>query len=85
LWALAGEQVPFKVSRESWSDKVHQYYLVDRVEISKWPYGFAWGDIIGQAPLGETEKIRSAGTYAWRAVEEVAAAPVVAEGESPPR
>lgn len=43
LWALSGEKLLFRVKKASWSDKVEQYYLAERVEITKWPYGFAWG------------------------------------------
>jgi hypothetical protein len=34
LWALDGEKLPFRVKKASWSDKVEQYYLVERIEIT---------------------------------------------------
>jgi 5-methylcytosine-specific restriction endonuclease McrA len=65
LWALNDEQLPFKVRKETWSEKVDQYYLVEKIQISKWPYGFACGRYYRDGKISEPEKIRSAGTYTW--------------------
>jgi hypothetical protein len=65
LWALNGEKLPFRVRKASWNPKVEQYYLVERIQISKWPYGFAWGRYCREGKLSETEKLRNAGTYQW--------------------
>ena len=65
LWALTGEKLPLNVKKATWSDKVEQYYVVERIEISKWPYGFAWGRYYRDGVLAETEKIRGAGSYQW--------------------
>lgn len=46
--------------------KVSQYYLVERVEIGKWPYGKAWGRYVREGVAGELEKIANSGTYTWR-------------------
>ena len=67
LWALNSEKLPFKVKKASWSDKVEQYYIVERIEISRWPYGFAWGRYFRDGKLSEIDKIRTAGTYCWTA------------------
>jgi 5-methylcytosine-specific restriction endonuclease McrA len=74
LWALNGERLPFKVKKASWSDKVEQYYLVERIEISRWPYGFAWGSYFRDGKVSETDKIRTAGTYCWRVFSGAASA-----------
>jgi 5-methylcytosine-specific restriction endonuclease McrA len=66
LWALNDEQLLFKVRKETWSEKVDQYYLVEKIQISKWPYGFAWGRSYRNGKMSDTEKIRSPGKYTWR-------------------
>ncbi len=65
LWALAGEAVPFKAVKETWSQRKGQFYLVEKVEIKKWPYGSAWGRYCDGGKVGEPEKIANAGTYTW--------------------
>ena len=65
IWALNGEKLPFRVRKETWSMKVSQYYLVERIEIGKWPYGKAWGRYVREGVAGELEKIANSGTYTW--------------------
>lgn len=65
LWQLASEFVPFKAAKETWSQRKGQFYLVETVEIKKWPYGTAWGRYCDKGPAGELEKIANAGTYTW--------------------
>jgi hypothetical protein len=38
---------------------------VEKIQISKWPYGFAWGRYFREGETGELDKITSAGTYSW--------------------
>lgn len=66
IWALGGERLPFKVRKETWSQKVEQFYLVEEVTIGRWPYGAAWGRYCRDGALGDREKIKSAGTYTWQ-------------------
>jgi hypothetical protein len=41
IWKDNEEKVPFTVRRQNWSD---QYYtIVTKIEITKWPYGNAYG------------------------------------------
>lgn len=41
-------------------------YLVERIEIGKWPYGKAWGRYVREGVTGELEKISNSGTYTWK-------------------
>lgn len=68
LWALGGERLPFKARKATWSTNVDQFYLIERIEISKWPYGFAWGCYCRNGEVGPSGKISGAGTYQWQAV-----------------
>ena len=72
LWALNGEVLPFRVRKETWNPKVDQHYLVERIEISKWPYGFAWGRFVRNGEAGDLGKIASPGTYTWFLVRDEA-------------
>lgn len=65
LWHLAGQQVPFKVVKETWSGRAGQFMLVEKVEIKKWPYGTAWGRYCNGGDIGELTKVANAGTYTW--------------------
>ena len=42
LWKEGGERLPFKVIRWTWNPATSTF-LVERIEIGKWPYGKAWG------------------------------------------
>lgn len=69
VWDMNGRELPFKVIRQSWNPSADQYFLVEKVEIRNWPYGFAWGRYVRDGNIGEQEKIGSAGSYQWRKVE----------------
>jgi len=66
LWALSERELPLKVVRQSWNQATDHYYLVERIEIRKWPYGFAWGHYYRDGKAGEKQKIGSAGSFEWR-------------------
>jgi hypothetical protein len=68
LWALNGETVPFKVFRYGWSKMADHYYLVEKLEIRKWPYGTAWGTYYRNGEPLNGGKIAGAGTYRWQYV-----------------
>lgn len=64
LWKENGESVPFKVIRWTWNPTT--VFLVERVEIGKWPFGKAWGTFIRNGVQGPTEKLANAGSYQWK-------------------
>jgi len=66
--ALNGEDIPFKVFRSGWNRKNDQYYLVEKLEIRKWPYGTAWGTYFRNGEPVGGGKIAGAGTYRWQHV-----------------
>lgn len=66
LWDQGGRQVPFKVVKETWAHDPGHYFLVERVEIGKWPYGSAWGRYHRGASVGHSEKLPNAGTFTWQ-------------------
>lgn len=70
LWALNGKQLPFRVRKDSWSLKTVQFYRVERIEITKWPYGKAWGRYVRNGEAGDLVKIPSPGTFTWRLSDE---------------
>lgn len=41
IWKANREKVPFAVRNYRWSDKY--YTVVEKIEIGKWPYGYAYG------------------------------------------
>ena len=65
LWHKGGEKVPFKAFKSNWNPNTEQYYLVEKIEIKKWPYGTAWGRYVREGEAGELGKIGGAGTYTW--------------------
>lgn len=65
LWALGGEEVPFRVTKETWSRSADQFYLIEKIEITKWPYGVAWGRYYRSGKAGAYGKVPNAGVYAW--------------------
>ena len=48
LWKEGGEKLPFKVIRWTWNPATSTF-LVERIEIGKWPYGKAWGRFTAMA------------------------------------
>lgn len=70
IWALNEQKLPFKVRKESWNKAVSQHYLIEKIEISKWPYGKAWGRYVRNGDAGDTEKVPNSGTYTWIKVED---------------
>ena len=70
LWALNGKALPFNVRKDTWSLKVLHFYRVEQIEITKWPYGRAWGRYLREGVVGELVKIQNSGTYTWRMSEE---------------
>jgi hypothetical protein len=68
LWKANGEKLPFKVIRWTWNPATN--FLVERVEIRKWPYGKAWGRFVrGGVADANSEALSCAGTYEWKIVE----------------
>lgn len=68
LWKDGGEKLPFKVIRWTWSHT--SYFIVEEVQIGKWPYGKAWGRFVRDGVHGELQQIDNAGSYHWKAVEQ---------------
>jgi hypothetical protein len=69
LWREAGEALPIRVVKNTWSAEVGHYLIVERIEIGRWPYGLAWGQYHWRGVPGPTgEKINQPGTYTWRAL-----------------
>ena len=77
IWKAIGEKVPFAVRNYRWSD---QYYtIVEKIEIGKWPYGYAYGypTINGRYSnhyerdntWRKSNRIPLAGCYQWTFVE----------------
>lgn len=66
LWALNGKRLPLNVRKDNWSMKTVQFYRVEQIEITKWPYGKAWGRYVRGGEIGDLVKIPSPGTYTWR-------------------
>lgn len=67
LWKENGELLPFKVIRWTWNPAVSAY-LVEQVDIGKWPYGKAWGRFVHNGVPGKLEKMPNAGSYQWKIV-----------------
>lgn len=65
LWELAGEKVPFRAIKETWSGRKGQFVLVEKIEIKKWPYGTAWGRYCDACKMQDFGKIPNAGTSTW--------------------
>lgn len=70
LWKENGERLPFKVAKSTWSAEAGHYLVVERVEIKKWPYGDAWGQYHWKGKPGPREKIKAAGTYNWKVLNQ---------------
>ena len=68
LWEINGRKLPIKVIRESWNEAVDHYMLVERIEIRRWPFGFAWGRYHRNGEAGELQKIGSAGSFEWKGI-----------------
>ena len=69
LWRDGGEVLPFRVIRWTWNPAATNF-LVEQIEIGKWPYGKAWGRIIRYGVLGEFEQLKNAGSYQWKIVQQ---------------
>jgi hypothetical protein len=67
LWKECGERLPFKVIRWSWNPATSAF-LVERIEIGKWPYGKAWGRLVRNGQLEQLEQLSNAGSYQWKVV-----------------
>jgi hypothetical protein len=67
LWREGGEKLPFKVIRWTWKPEASAF-LVERIEIGKWPYGKAWGRFIRDGVAQSPEKLSNAGSYQWKIV-----------------
>jgi hypothetical protein len=55
LWKEGGEKLPFKVIRWTWNP-ANSAFLVERIEIGKWPYGKHGGDSFATACLKRRSK-----------------------------
>jgi len=66
LWELKGRKLPLKVVREWWNQTADHYFLVERIEIRKWPYGLAWGRYFRDGKAGDEQKIPCPGGYQWK-------------------
>ena len=65
LWEQLGRELPFKAIKETWARVPGHYFLVEKVEIGKWPYGSAWGRYYRGGSVGPFEKLRNSGTFTW--------------------
>ena len=68
LWREGGEKLPMKVIRWTWSPAT-SVFLVEKVEVKKWPYGTAWGRFVRNGTPGAYEKRSCAGSFQWKAVD----------------
>jgi hypothetical protein len=68
IWRENGERLPFKVRKDSWSESLGHFAVIEKIEIGKWPYGKAYGQYFFHRVPGRKEEIRSAGTYSWTLV-----------------
>lgn len=66
LWEQCGRKLPLKMVKETWAQVPGDYFLVEKIEIGKWPYGSAWGRYCGHGSVGPIEKLRNSGTFTWR-------------------
>jgi hypothetical protein len=66
LWELGGRTLPIKIIRQGWYEILDHYMLVERIEIKRWPFGFAWGRYHRSGKAAEYQKIGSAGSFQWR-------------------
>ena len=67
LWTEGGE-LPFKVIWWTWP--ATSAFLVERIEVGKWPYGRAWGRFIRDGvPEPTPRQLSGAGSYQWKVVE----------------
>jgi hypothetical protein len=66
LWKENGEILPFKVVRWTWNPAT--VFLIEQIEIGKWPYGKAHGRFIRNGVQGPPEKLANAGSYEWKIV-----------------
>ncbi|MGY4504477.1 hypothetical protein ACVWYH_008434 [Bradyrhizobium sp. GM24.11] len=70
IWKARGETLPFKVIRWTWNPATTAF-LVERIEIGKWPYGKAWGRIIRNgAPEVSSGPLSNAGSYQWKIADD---------------
>lgn len=67
LWKEVGEKLPFKVVRWNWHEP-NSGFLVESIEIRKWPYGKAWGRAFRNGVFGREEELGCAGCYQWKIV-----------------
>lgn len=67
LWREGGETLPFRVVRWTWGP--NSYFIVEKIEIGKWPYGKAWGRFVRDDVVGTEQKMANAGSYQWKIVE----------------
>ncbi len=68
LWQEGGQQLPFTVVRWTWNP-ANSAFLVEKIEVKKWPYGTAWGRFLKDGVPGEYEKLSCAGSYQWKTVD----------------
>ena len=68
LWKEGGEKLPFKVIRWTWHPATSAF-LVERIEVRKWPYGKAWGRFIRNGVPEAPQQLSGAGSYQWKVVE----------------
>ncbi len=65
LWDQRGRELPLRVVKETWARVPGHYFLIEKVEIGKWPYGSAWGRYHRGGSVGLPEKLRNSGTFTW--------------------
>jgi hypothetical protein len=65
LWDQRGRELPLRVVKETWAHVPEHYFLVEQIEIGKWPYGTAWGRYCRDGNIGSYEKLRNSGTFTW--------------------
>jgi len=69
LWRENGENLPFKVRLDSWSDSLGHYALIEDVKVKKWPYGDAFGQYFFYKKPGRKGEIDNSGCYRWKIVD----------------
>ena len=68
IWRERGEKLPFKVIRWTWNPSTSAF-LVERIEIGKWPYGKAWGRFVRNGAVEAPQQLKNAGAYQWKVAE----------------
>ena len=63
IWWENGKRLPFEVHRRTWPDE--RYIVVTKIELTKRPYGRAWGYECWNGKEYKSDIIGCAGCYQW--------------------